>query len=481
MLLKCLHNNLCQKYSAHAFQLSPRNVLWLLIVCLRSENKRPCLEFSHLSIKDSFRDLFIPRIEIILMMYTRNNLNCAEPLFEHNNSLNVNFNTQKKTVWLVHGYRPMGSIPSWLQNFVSILLNEEDMNVIVVDWNRGATTFIYDRAVKNTRKVAVSLSGHIKNLLKHGASLDNFHFIGMSLGAHISGFVGKIFHGQLGRITGLDPAGPKFSRKLPYKRLDYTDAKFVDVIHSNSNGLGIREPLGHIDFYPNGGKKQPGCPKSIFSGIKFIKCNHERAVHLFMASLETNCNFISFPCHSYKDYKTSLCVDCDSFKEKSCPWLGYQAKLLKDVLKERMKGGPVRTTVFLDTSGIYPFCTYYFVLSIIVPDKTMMDGSFSLKLLNQLGMMEESRFYKKNKPLCKLQEVKILAQFYNDFANISSIGLTYFQSSNLQCSTCTYKIQSLMLKSLTYPERPPLCKYNIVLKEREEVFLNPNACTPKKT
>ncbi|XP_011885170.1 PREDICTED: lipase member I isoform X3 [Cercocebus atys] len=389
------------------------------------ENERPCLEFSHLSIKDSFRDLFIPRIEIILMMYTRNNLNCAKPLFEHNNSLNVNFNTQKKTVWLIHGYRPMGSIPSWLQNFVSILLNEEDMNVIVVDWNRGATTFIYDRAVKNTRKVAVSLSGHIKNLLKHGASLDNFHFIGMSLGAHISGFVGKIFNGQLGRITGLDPAGPKFSRKPPYRRLDYTDAKFVDVIHSNSHGLGIREPLGHIDFYPNGGRKQPGCPKSIFSG--------------------------------------------------------YQAKLFKDVLKERIKGGPVRTTVFLDTSGIYPFCTYYFILSITVPDKTVMDGFFSFKLLNQLGMIEEARFYKKNKPLCKLQEIKILAQFYNDFANISSIGLTYFQSSNMECSTCTYKIQSLMLKSLTYPERPPLCRYNIVLKEKEEVFLYPNACTPKKT
>lgn len=39
-------------------------------------------------------------------------------------------------------------------------------------------------------------------LQKHGASLDNFHFIGMSLGAHISGFVGKLFQGQLGRITG---------------------------------------------------------------------------------------------------------------------------------------------------------------------------------------------------------------------------------------------------------------------------------------
>ncbi|XP_006724028.1 lipase member I isoform X1 [Homo sapiens] len=371
-----------------------RVYIFLCLMCwVRSDNKRPCLEFSQLSVKDSFRDLFIPRIETILMMYTRNNLNCAEPLFEQNNSLNVNFNTQKKTVWLIHGYRPVGSIPLWLQNFVRILLNEEDMNVIVVDWSRGATTFIYNRAVKNTRKVAVSLSVHIKNLLKHGASLDNFHFIGVSLGAHISGFVGKIFHGQLGRITGLDPAGPRFSRKPPYSRLDYTDAKFVDVIHSDSNGLGIQEPLGHIDFYPNGGNKQPGCPKSIFSGIQFIKCNHQRAVHLFMASLETNCNFISFPCRSYKDYKTSLCVDCDCFKEKSCPRLGYQAKLFKGVLKERMEGRPLRTTVFLDTSGTYPFCTYYFVLSIIVPDKTMMDGSFSFKLLNQLGMIEEPRLY----------------------------------------------------------------------------------------
>lgn len=35
-----------------------------------------------------------------------------------------------------------------------------------------------------------------------GASLDNIYMIGVSLGAHISGFVGKEYNGQLGRITG---------------------------------------------------------------------------------------------------------------------------------------------------------------------------------------------------------------------------------------------------------------------------------------
>ncbi|XP_069886576.1 lipase member I isoform X1 [Dipodomys merriami] len=441
------------------------------------ENKRPCLEFSNLNVKDSLKDLFVPKIKIILMMYTRNNLKCAEPLFEHNNSLNINFNIQKKTVWIIHGYRPLGSTPSWLQKFLRILLNEEDANVIVVDWNQGATTFIYNRAVKNTRKVAESLSEAILNLLKHGASLDNFHLIGMSLGAHISGFVGKMFHGQLGRITGLDPAGPKFSGKPPNSRLDYTDAKFVDVIHSDAKGLGIQEPLGHIDFYPNGGKKQPGCPKSIFSGVEYLKCDHQRAVHLFLAALETDCNFISFPCGSYKEYKSSLCVDCDSFMKDSCPRLGYQPKLWKGDLKDlRRDGLPLRTTAFLDTAGKSPFCSYYFVLSIIALDETMMDGSISFKLLNQHGVFEKPKIYEKSKPFDKLQEVKILAQFLSDIVNISSIALTYSQSLNLQCPTCQYKIQSLVLKSLTYPERLPFCRYDFVLQEKKEVFLQSDIC-----
>lgn len=39
-----------------------------------------------------------------------------------------------------------------------------------------------------------------------------------------------------------------------------TDAEFVDVIHSCAGILGFKNPIGHIDFYPNGGgAPQPGC------------------------------------------------------------------------------------------------------------------------------------------------------------------------------------------------------------------------------
>ncbi|EDK98267.1 lipase member I precursor [Mus musculus] len=440
------------------------------------EKKRTCLEFTKLSAMNSLKDLFCPKVKINLLMYSRGNAKCAEPLFESNNSLNTRFNPAKKTVWIIHGYRPFGSTPVWLSRFTKAFLKQEDVNLIVVDWNQGATTFMYSRAVRNTRRVAEILRETIENLLIHGASLDNFHFIGMSLGAHISGFVGKIFHGQLGRITGLDPAGPQFSRKPSNSRLYYTDAKFVDVIHTDIKSLGIGEPSGHIDFYPNGGKHQPGCPTSIFSGTNFIKCDHQRAIYLFLAAFETSCNFVSFPCRSYKDYKNGLCVDCGNLYKDSCPRLGNQAKLWKEELKKKTEEWPLRTTAFLDTSSQNPFCTYYFALNIVALSETMRNGSISFGLLNDLGDLEYSTLYEKSKPFDNLQEVKILVQFVNDIVSISRICLTYFQSTNPYCAACQYKIQSLVLKSLTYPERPPICKYNFVLKEGTRVDLQPDEC-----
>ena len=89
--------------------------------------------------------------------------------------------------------------------------------------------------------------------------------LGHSLGAHTCGSASNAVDNQLARISGLDPAGPYFAGKKSPARLDETDAKFVDVIHSNTEvalglGLGITDQSGHVDFYVNGGQSQPGCP-----------------------------------------------------------------------------------------------------------------------------------------------------------------------------------------------------------------------------
>ncbi|GBM93381.1 hypothetical protein AVEN_144858-1, partial [Araneus ventricosus] len=60
----------------------------------------------------------------------------------------------------------------------------------------------------------------------------------------------------------LDPATFLFSNASPRTKLDRTDALFVDVIHTDGGGIGMVEPIGHVDFYPNGGQIQAGCTAS---------------------------------------------------------------------------------------------------------------------------------------------------------------------------------------------------------------------------
>ena len=55
---------------------------------------------------------------------------------------------------------------------------------------------------------------------------------------------------------GLDPVANNFPLDSVDKRLDTTDALFVDIIHTQ---VTYSIPMGHVDFFPNGGAMQPGC------------------------------------------------------------------------------------------------------------------------------------------------------------------------------------------------------------------------------
>lgn len=198
-------------------------------------------------------------------------------------SLLINtINAHAKTYFIVGGFLDLAPRQWQLEMARHLHMAEtSDINTIIVGWN-GGNQWPYPRAVANTRMVARQMSMFLYYLAKvndldpNGKQfLDKIHLIGHSLGAHICAFVGQDFAGSLGRITGLDPAGPLFNTIDPDYRLDPTDARVVVAIHSNTYHVssiyyGIKRHVGHLDFYPNGGSNQPGCPVD-----PLLKFHHE--------------------------------------------------------------------------------------------------------------------------------------------------------------------------------------------------------------
>ncbi len=67
--------------------------------------------------------------------------------------------------------------------------------------------------------------------------LFRIHCVGHSLGAHTCGHAGTNSQVRFDRITGLDPANQFFENINELVRLDQTDAKYVDAIHTNAGLL----------------------------------------------------------------------------------------------------------------------------------------------------------------------------------------------------------------------------------------------------
>ena len=75
------------------------------------------------------------------------------------------FDESRPTKVLIHGYKFMGkSLASWVPRMADAVLKKEDVNVIMVDWVKGAAVF-YDNAVSNTRMVGVIINKYLKNLM----------------------------------------------------------------------------------------------------------------------------------------------------------------------------------------------------------------------------------------------------------------------------------------------------------------------------
>ncbi|XP_013148487.1 PREDICTED: lipase member H-like [Papilio polytes] len=232
-------------------------------------------------------------------LYTRRNPTNSQIITNGNaNSVrNSNYNGNRPLKVIVHGWNSDGN--SKVNPLVTAaFLAVQDCNVIVVDWRRLANSN-YVTASNGVRGVGEFLGNFLTWLLSTGGgNWDNVHLVGFSLGAHVVGNVRRTAGGRPRRVTGLDPAGPRFGGNS--NALNRNGGRYVETIHTDGGLLGIFDPIAHCDFYPNGGRnRQPGCSNS--------SCSHSRAYELFASTVRTN-HLVGRRCNNLNDAQNNRCT-----------------------------------------------------------------------------------------------------------------------------------------------------------------------------
>ncbi|KAF4076417.1 hypothetical protein AMELA_G00215010 [Ameiurus melas] len=274
------------------------------------------------------------------------------------------FKLDAQTFLVIHGWSVAGLYESWIAKLVSALFKREpNANVVVVDWLDRASHH-YPTSAENTRLVGREVAQFIDWLEVIGYPLEKLHVLGYSLGAHVAGIAGNLSNNKVNRITGFDPAGPTFEHADKPNRLSPDDAKFVDVLHTNTRGspdlsIGIQRPVGHVDIYPNGGTFQPGCSLQntmrmiatygLYNMDQLVKCSHERSVHLFIDSLvNKDQQSLAYRCSSKEAFYKGLCLSC---RKNRCNKLGYNINKVRTARSTKM---------YLKTREMMPYKVFHY-------------------------------------------------------------------------------------------------------------------------
>ncbi|XP_077287750.1 pancreatic triacylglycerol lipase-like [Arctopsyche grandis] len=207
-----------------------------------------------------------------------------------------------KTVIIFHGY--MGdSTGSYMMSLVNAVKAAGNANVLQYE-HSIYTRDNYLMATTNAQYAGEALGKVLAEMYTIGVR--NFHLIGLSIGAQVAAFTGKAFFKLTGikinQITGLDPSGPCYQNETPDQTLTKADANFVDVIHTDMGGFAVSGSLGHVDFFPNGGKiSMPGC-------FYINLCNHVQSIIYYTESANI----------SKYGFKSVMCTDYVSFITRRC-------------------------------------------------------------------------------------------------------------------------------------------------------------------
>ncbi|XP_075972713.1 lipase member H-A-like [Anticarsia gemmatalis] len=220
----------------------------------------------------------------------------------------INF-ADRKTQVLISGYMDASFSPL-VRAFVAQFLSMK-RNVLVLEIF-PILVRSYPLAARVTKPLGELLGQFLASLTQQGLSPNRLELVGASLGSHIASHAAVEYRRLTGqrpaRITGLDPAGPCFRNVPPTARLHADAAQRVDVLHTNVDGFGIAEPLGHVDFYANGGEFQPSITGKFILPC-FQLCSHIRAGFYYLLAYTNPDKFVAVACDSVANARHGDCYE----------------------------------------------------------------------------------------------------------------------------------------------------------------------------
>ncbi|XP_038214557.1 lipase member H-like [Zerene cesonia] len=205
----------------------------------------------------------------------------------------------------------------WTRTVRTAYTNNVDANFILLDWEeeakQGSFGFALGYAlsgIPNAMKVGAQLGDAILQLEDAGEDLNSMHLIGHSLGAHLISYAADKLNQSgkmVGRITGLDPAGPLYSGPPYNSGLRASNAKFVVGIHTDPGTYGTTNNVGHVDIWVNCGERyQPGCDNTL--NLPFGQadsCSHNRAPLIYAESLGNTTAFPAIQASGCADWRAN--------------------------------------------------------------------------------------------------------------------------------------------------------------------------------
>ncbi|KAL3869306.1 hypothetical protein ACJMK2_042000 [Sinanodonta woodiana] len=269
----------------------------------------------------------------------------------------------------------------------------------------------------------------------------------------------------------MDPADPYFQGTDVKVRLDPGDADFVDIIHTDGSsilalGLGTNQAMGHVDFFPNGGKDQPGCDAGLLAKVGHtvwnavskldyyaaegaVACSHERSYELFTESINSACPFRAYPCTSADEFHNGKCLRCH---QDDCSEMGLNANKYS-----------ARGSLYLETEATSNYCDFHYQLN--VSGSNNFDGRLIITLhgsktnAGPIQLMKDTEVHNQGTIISKMFKTNV------DVGEVIGITLDYEKTTNLVVGWAfpdNWTLNGIAVWSATDQKLYRFCAYNKV-------------------